>query len=71
MADFVYPDYFRTLTAVANWVAVVGATCCVFLLVSYAFLTVEQTHRYHQSVALTFAVLLMTVSSPPAHPLPR
>jgi hypothetical protein len=61
MADYVYPDHFRMLTKVADWVAVAGATCCVFLLASYAFLKVEQTHRYHQSVALTFAVLLMAM----------
>jgi predicted Na+-dependent transporter len=63
MAEWVYPDYFDTLTTVANWVAVAGGICCVFLLLSWAVLPVEKTNRHYLSVCLTAGVLLMTVSS--------
>lgn len=63
MTDWVYPDYFDTLTAVANWVALSSVLCCVFLLLSWAFLPVDKTNRHYLSICLTIAVLLMNVSS--------
>jgi hypothetical protein len=62
MTDWVYPDRFETLTAVANWVAAFSVLCCVFLLLSWACLPVDKTNRHYLSICLTFAVLLMNVS---------
>ncbi|KAJ3517335.1 hypothetical protein NM208_g14718 [Fusarium decemcellulare] len=61
MTDWVYPDRFETLTAVANWVALFSVLCCLFLLVSWAFLPVEKTNRHYLSICLTVAVLLMNL----------
>ncbi|KAH6998041.1 hypothetical protein BKA56DRAFT_607613 [Ilyonectria sp. MPI-CAGE-AT-0026] len=61
MTDWVYPDYFDTLTAVANWVALSSVLCCVFLLLSWAFLPVDKTNRHYLSICLTIAVLLMNL----------
>lgn len=63
MTDWVYPDYFSTLTAVANWVATASGICCVFLLLSWLALPVDKTNRHYLSVCLTVAVLVMNVSS--------
>jgi CHASE2 domain-containing sensor protein len=62
MTDWVYPDYFDTLTVLANWVATVSAIFCAFLLLSWTFLPVEKTSRHYLSVCLTAAVGLMNVS---------
>lgn len=69
MADWVYPDYFKTFTDIVNWICVVGTICCVFLLLSWAFLPVEKTNRHYLSISLTTAVLLMNVSGPLRWPL--
>ncbi|KAJ4173950.1 hypothetical protein NW754_012941 [Fusarium falciforme] len=61
MTDWVYPDRFETLTAVANWVAAFSVLCCVFLLLSWACLPVDKTNRHYLSICLTFAVLLMNL----------
>lgn len=63
MTDWVYPESFKTITIVANWVAAVSVICCAFLLISWAFLPVEKTNRHYLSICLTFGVLLMNVSS--------
>ncbi|PFH56672.1 hypothetical protein XA68_16171 [Ophiocordyceps unilateralis] len=61
MADWVYPDSFKSITAVANWVATVSGICCVVLLVSWAALPVDKTNRHYLSVCFTFGVLLMNL----------
>ncbi|KAI5466079.1 hypothetical protein BGZ63DRAFT_348327 [Mariannaea sp. PMI_226] len=61
MTDWVYPDYFVTLTAVANWVSTASLICCAFLLLSWACLPVEKTNRHYLSICLTIAVLLMNL----------
>ncbi|KAF4992594.1 hypothetical protein FGRMN_7079 [Fusarium graminum] len=61
MTEWVYPDRFDTLTAVANWVSVLSQICCVFLLLSWAFLPVEKTNRHYLSISLTVAILLMNM----------
>lgn len=63
MTDWVYPERFETLTSVANWVSLSSQICCVFLLLSWAFLPVEKTNRHYLSICLTFAILLMNVST--------
>jgi hypothetical protein len=62
-AEWLYPDSFDTLTSSASWINVAGMVCSVFLLVSFAFLPVEKTHRHYLSVCLSIAVILMQVSN--------
>ena len=62
MTDWVYPDYFKTMTTTANWVATASVIFTVFLLLSWAVLPVDKTGRHYLSVCLTAAVLLMNVS---------
>lgn len=62
MTDWAYPEEFNTLGVVAQWVAVAGTVCCVFLLLSWIVLPVDKTHRHYLSLCLTTAVLFMNVS---------
>jgi uncharacterized membrane protein YozB (DUF420 family) len=62
MAEWVYPDSFDTVGIVAEVAAVVSTVLCVFLLLSWAFLPVEKTHRHYLSICLTVAVIFMNVS---------
>lgn len=71
MAEWAYPDSFRTVTTVANWVATVGLVCCVYLLASWAALPVEKTNRHYLSICLTIGVFLMNVSYSPLAQLSR
>lgn len=61
MTDWAYPDSFKTLSLAAEWVAVASTVCCVFLLLSWAFLPVEKTHRHYLSICLTSAVAMMNL----------
>ncbi len=61
LTDWAYPDSFKTMTAAANWVAVAGTICCVFLLLSWAVLPVDKTYRHYLSICLTVAVIFMSV----------
>ncbi|TEA18620.1 hypothetical protein C8034_v010418 [Colletotrichum sidae] len=61
LTDFVYPDYFNTLTTAANWVCVASAACCLFLLISWAVLPVDKTYRHYLSICLTIAVFIMNL----------
>lgn len=63
LAEWVYPDYFTTISEIANWISLIGTIACVFLLLSWAFLPVEKTNRHYLSISLTSAVLLMNVST--------
>ncbi|KAK8036761.1 g-protein coupled receptor [Apiospora phragmitis] len=56
MTDWAYPDGFKSSSQVANWINVVGAVCCVFLLASWSFLAAEKTHRHYLSISLTCAL---------------
>jgi len=56
------------MSTVANWLSVVAAICNVFLLLSYAVLPVDKTHRHYLSISIASAVLIMNVRSRP--PLP-
>ena len=63
LTDWIYPDSFNTLVKVADWVSVVSLICCLFLLLSWAFLPVDKTNRHYLSICLTLGVTLMNVSS--------
>jgi hypothetical protein len=61
LTDWVYPDSFGRLSLATQWVAVGGIVCCIVLLLSWAVLPVEKTHRHYLSICLTVAVLLLSV----------
>ncbi|KFY39957.1 hypothetical protein V495_05681 [Pseudogymnoascus sp. VKM F-4514 (FW-929)] len=57
--DWLYPDTFKTVTDASNWLNVVGLVCTVFLLLSFAVLPVEKTHRHYLSICLVIAIIIM------------
>ncbi|CZR50530.1 uncharacterized protein PAC_00403 [Phialocephala subalpina] len=57
--DWVYPDNFNTITDSASWINVASMACSVFLIVSFAVLPIEKTHRHYLSVCLAIGVTLM------------
>ncbi|CUS11008.1 unnamed protein product [Tuber aestivum] len=59
---WVYPDDFQRLVRYSTIVNFVGVGCCVFMLLSFAVLPVEFTHRHYLSVCLVLAIMLMQVS---------
>ncbi|ERT03117.1 uncharacterized protein SPSK_08725 [Sporothrix schenckii 1099-18] len=61
LTDWVYPDSFVTLGIAADWIAVVSTICCVALLLSWALLPVDKTHRHYLSICLTFSVALLSL----------
>jgi hypothetical protein len=63
--EWLYPNNFDTISSAANWVNVAGMVCTVFLLTSFAFLPVKQTHRHYLTICLSLAVGVMQVSSVP------
>lgn len=50
-----------TVTNASNWLNVVGLVCTVFLLLSFAVLPVEKTHRHYLSICLVIAIVIMQV----------
>jgi hypothetical protein len=62
--DWLYPDSFQTVTSASNWLNVVGLVCTVFLLLSFAVLPVEKTHRHYLSICLVIAIVIMQVCIP-------
>ncbi|KAK0387643.1 hypothetical protein NLU13_3888 [Sarocladium strictum] len=61
ITDWVYPDYFDTLTQVANGVATASVVCCIFLLLSWLCLPVDKTNRHYLSICLTIGVFIMNL----------
>ncbi|OAA73239.1 GPCR, family 2-like protein [Cordyceps fumosorosea ARSEF 2679] len=61
LTNWVYPDSFNTIGTVANWVATASAICCLYLLLSWAFLPVDKTNRHYLSICLTAGVFLMNL----------
>lgn len=61
MTQWTYPDTFATLGDAADWIAVVSTVCCVFLLLSWAILPIDKTHRHYLSICLTLAVVFMNL----------
>ncbi|KAF4123965.1 7 transmembrane receptor (Secretin family) [Geosmithia morbida] len=61
LTHWVYPDYFETVTDVANWVATVSAICCVFLILSWTVLPVNKTNRHYLSICLTIGIFIMSL----------
>ena len=47
--------------AAMDWVNVVGMVCTVYLLISFAVLPVQKTHRHYLSVCLAVSIGIMQV----------
>ena len=45
----------------STYLNLVGVACCVFLLLSFAVLSVEYTNRHYLSVCLVTAILILQV----------
>ncbi|KAG9245704.1 G protein-like protein-coupled receptor : GPCR, secretin-like protein [Calycina marina] len=60
--DWLYSDDFNNITNSANWINVAGLAACVFLLVSYAALPVNKTHRHYLSICLVIGIALMQIA---------
>lgn len=56
MTDWTYSSAFNTVGIVAEWVAVVSLISCLFLLISWAVLPIDKTHRHYLSICVTIAV---------------
>lgn len=61
LTNWTYGDNFNYITESADWINVAGIICCVFLLVSFAFLPVEKTHRHYLSICLAIATVFLQV----------
>lgn len=61
MAQWTYSDNFSTVGDAADWIAVVSTVCCLFLLLSWAILPIDKTHRHYLSICLTLAVVFMNL----------
>ncbi|KAF8418243.1 hypothetical protein BGX38DRAFT_1242847 [Terfezia claveryi] len=60
--QWVYPDNFMPLITGSTYLNLVGVVCCVFLLLSFALLSVEYTNRHYLSVCLVTAILILQMS---------
>ncbi|PSS03636.1 hypothetical protein BD289DRAFT_358722 [Coniella lustricola] len=61
MTDWTYPDTFVQVGIAAQWTSVFSMVCCVFLLVSWAALPIDKTHRHYLSICLVLAVIFMNL----------
>jgi hypothetical protein len=59
--DWTYPDNFNTIADAASWINVAGIVCTAFLLLSWAALPIEKTHRHYLSICLAIGVTFMQV----------
>ncbi|KAK0118774.1 hypothetical protein ONS95_007656 [Cadophora gregata] len=57
--QWLYADNFDAITHSASWLNVAGMVCSMFLILSFAFLPVEKTHRHYLSVCLAVAIIIM------------
>ncbi|KAI2638207.1 hypothetical protein GGS21DRAFT_488908 [Xylaria nigripes] len=61
LTDWVYPDNFKAATKSADWITVASMIGCAFLLLSWAVLPIEKTHRHYLSISLTVAIVFMNL----------
>ncbi|KAF1959644.1 hypothetical protein CC80DRAFT_514137 [Byssothecium circinans] len=60
--DWLYPPEWKSQLRVPNYLAILSVVLCCFLLLSFAVLPPEQTHRHYLSVGLLFPVLFISLS---------
>ncbi|CAI6340341.1 unnamed protein product [Periconia digitata] len=60
--DWLYPPEWQQQLRVPNYLSILSVILCCFLLLSFAVLPPEVTHRHYLSVGLLFPVLFITLS---------
>ncbi|PSN67167.1 hypothetical protein BS50DRAFT_588169 [Corynespora cassiicola Philippines] len=60
--DYLYSASWRSQLRVPNYLSILSVILCLFLLLSFAVLPAEQTHRHYLSVGLLFPVLFISLS---------
>jgi hypothetical protein len=58
---WLYPANVDSIAIATDWINVAGLICTLFLLLSFAFLPVKETHRHYLSVCLAVAITIMQV----------
>jgi hypothetical protein len=58
----VYPSEWKLQLKVPNYLSILSVVLCLFLLVSFAVLPPEASHRHYLSVGLLFPVLFISLS---------
>ncbi|KAF2000061.1 hypothetical protein P154DRAFT_395386, partial [Amniculicola lignicola CBS 123094] len=62
LQDWVYPPEWKQQLRVPNYLSILSVILCVFLLLSFAVLPPEKTHRHYLSVGLLVPVLMISLS---------
>ncbi|EMC99624.1 hypothetical protein BAUCODRAFT_52233, partial [Baudoinia panamericana UAMH 10762] len=62
ISQWVFSSSFPTQVPAANWVAVPSFILTSLLLLTYAFLPEEKSHRHYLSIGLTVSLLLMSLA---------
>ncbi|KAF1978368.1 hypothetical protein BU23DRAFT_563979 [Bimuria novae-zelandiae CBS 107.79] len=60
--DWLYPSQWQDQLRVPNYLSILSVALCLFLLLSFAVLSPETTHRHYLSVGLLFSVLSISLS---------
>lgn len=55
-------DFLFKKLPIANWIHVVGFALCSFLLISFAFLPLEKSHRHYLSIGLIIVTMMIQVA---------
>lgn len=56
-----YPERFSNVATATDWVNVASLLCALILLVSFACLPVDKTHRHYLSVCLALSTMMMNL----------
>ncbi|KJZ72203.1 hypothetical protein HIM_08468 [Hirsutella minnesotensis 3608] len=59
--DWIYSDEFKMTYKVSNWLCLASGICCAILLVTWAVLPPEKTHRHYLSSGFVAALLCMNL----------
>ncbi|THZ24218.1 hypothetical protein D6C89_05055 [Aureobasidium pullulans] len=62
LTELIYSDNFPTHELVAGWLSVVSLIASVFLLLTFAVLAPEKSHRHYLSVGLTIANVILQLA---------
>ena len=62
LTDWVFADDFEKQIPAANYVAIVSLICTTLLLLTFAVLPEEKSHRHYLSVGVTVSLLLLSLA---------
>ncbi|KAF2843100.1 hypothetical protein M501DRAFT_926249, partial [Patellaria atrata CBS 101060] len=60
--QWVFPDNYITELRIVDWIGLASLCLCIFLLLSYAVLPPEKSHRHYLTVGLVMAITLVQIS---------